>query len=127
MLRCVVQRCQTALVWSTCAPRKLVVPCLEISRAVSQGDPDNIEKTYYTWGMQLDTVEWEDEEGVCPIAFPRPVHVARFAMCEEAHRMAMRLSVYTDRTAVGLIGATHEKLEWKLAEFVTRGKVPLPI
>eukprot|EP01043_Picozoa_sp_COSAG02_P010870 COSAG02_NODE_392_length_23227_cov_30.763620_14_plen_109_part_00 len=79
MLRCVVQRFQTTLVWSTYVPRKLVVLGLENSRGVSQGDPDNIEKTYYTWGMQLDTVEWEDEEGVCQFAFPRPVHIARFA------------------------------------------------
>ena len=39
-----------------------------------------------TWGMQMDAVEWEDEEG-----------------------------------------NTFEKMEWKLAEFITRGKVPLPI
>ena len=30
-------------------------------------------------------------------------------------------------TTVDLVGDTHEELEWKLAEFVTRGKVPLPI
>ena len=34
------------------------------------GDPDNIEKTYYTWGMQMDTVEWEDEEGACDSHLP---------------------------------------------------------
>jgi hypothetical protein len=62
-------------VLSTCAPRKLVVLCLYVSGGVSQGDPDNIEKTYYTWGMQLDTVEWEDEEGVS-FCLPVPAHAA---------------------------------------------------
>lgn len=39
----------------------------DLPRVISQGDPDNIEKTYYTWGMQLDTVEWEDEEGIASV------------------------------------------------------------
>ena len=60
--------------------RKLAVLCLDVSAGESQGDPDNIEKTYYTWGMQLDTVEWEDEEGVsfCFLPVPSP---GRIAVC----------------------------------------------
>lgn len=60
MLRCEPQRAVQSLIARVVRHEKHLDP----PHVISQGDPDNIEKTYYTWGMQLDTVEWEDEEGL---------------------------------------------------------------
>ena len=46
---------------------------------------------------------------------------------EQATPASLQLLRRRTHHAVAMIGTTHEKLEWKLAEFVTRGKVPLPI